>query len=74
MSLNQLYPDKNAERVCIQKLLFTIGRTIRASHLGAFPTKRPIFWSAVFEIKDDSFKGMFSCFVRYIMELKQLIQ
>ena len=43
MSVNQGYWTMNAERVCIHKLIFTIGRTILASHPLASPTKRPIF-------------------------------
>lgn len=33
----------NAERVCIQKLIFTIGRTTLVSHPLASPARRPIF-------------------------------
>jgi hypothetical protein len=74
MSLDQPFPDKNAERVCIQKFKFTIGRTIRSSHLGASPTRRPIFGGTVFEIKDDLFKATVPCFVRSMIEFKQPTQ
>lgn len=71
MSLNQLSSDKNAERVCSHKLKFTMGRTILRSHLGAFPTSRPILRSAVSEFADVKFKGTFSNVVRSIMDLRQ---
>ncbi|MED4769360.1 hypothetical protein P9313_15955 [Cytobacillus firmus] len=37
----------NAERVCIHKLIFTMGRTILVSHPLASPATPPILSSAV---------------------------
>ena len=43
MSVNQLSSDKNAERVCIHKLKFTIGRTILSAICGHLPASVQFF-------------------------------
>ena len=45
MSLHSVLQDKNAERVCIQLLVFATGRTSLANQPGASPTKSITLWN-----------------------------